>query len=56
MQSNFSAKPEATPEAELFVGLKRGVTRAEFERKTDRCWQACRQGAGKIRDQGQSGW
>jgi mannose-6-phosphate isomerase len=24
---------DATPEAELFVGLKRGVTRAEFERK-----------------------
>src|SRR3954462_7926100 len=24
---------EATPEAELFVGLKRGITRAEFERK-----------------------
>ena len=24
---------EATPEADLFVGLKRGVTRAEFERK-----------------------
>ncbi|MDB6021426.1 MAG: Mannose-6-phosphate isomerase [Pedosphaera sp.] len=25
---------EATPDADLFVGLKRGVTRAEFERKT----------------------
>jgi mannose-6-phosphate isomerase len=25
---------EATPEADLFVGLKRGVTRGEFERKT----------------------